>query len=161
MESTVITDENFDSGAEKLFIPALAPLYALAAPLSYAFIRVTMGLMFLPSGIDKMFLGGNARIAAGNLTMLGLPNVVAWSWAVAATEFFGAILIILGLFTRFAAFSLVVLLTVITFGVQMKSGFLWSPRGFEVGLLMMLILIAVCFGGGGRFSLDRRIGREF
>ena len=157
----MIIDENPDAGAEKLFIPALAPVYAMMAPLSYAFIRVIIGLMFLPSGIDKMFLGGNARIAAGNLTALGLSNVVAWSWAVAATEFFGAILIILGLFTRFAAFSLVVLLFVITFGIQMKSGFLWSPRGFEVGLLMMLISIAICFGGGGRFSLDRRIGREF
>lgn len=157
----MIIDENTDAGAERLFIPALAPLYAMMAPLSYAFIRVIIGLMFLPSGIDKMFLGGNARIAAGNLTALGLSNVVAWSWAVAATEFFGAILIILGLFTRFAAFSLVVLLFVITFGIQMKSGFLWSPRGFEVGLLLMLISIAICFGGGGRFSLDRRIGREF
>jgi len=157
----MIIDENADAGAERLFIPALAPLYAMMAPLSYAFIRVIIGLMFLPSGIDKMFLGGNARIAAGNLTALGLSNVVAWSWAVAATEFFGAILIILGLFTRFAAFSLVVLLFVITFGIQMKSGFLWSPRGFEVGLLLMLISIAICFGGGGRFSLDRRIGREF
>jgi putative oxidoreductase len=157
----MIIDENADAGAEKLFIPALAPVYAMMAPLSYAFIRVIIGLMFLPSGIDKMFLGGNARIAAGNLTALGLSNVVAWSWAVAATEFFGAILIILGLFTRFAAFSLVVLLFVITFGIQMKSGFLWSPRGFEVGLLLMLISIAICFGGGGRFSLDRRIGREF
>jgi putative oxidoreductase len=157
----MIIDETPDAGAERLLIPALAPLYALAAPLSYALIRVTIGLMFLPSGIDKMFLGGNARIAAGNLTALGLSNVVAWSWAVAATEFFGAILIILGLFTRFAAFSLVVLLFVITFGIQMKSGFLWSPRGFEVGLLLMLISIAICFGGGGRFSLDRRFGREF
>ena len=157
----MIIDENADAGAERLFIPALAPVYAMMAPLSYAFIRVIIGLMFLPSGIDKMFLGGNARIAAGNLTALGLSNVVAWSWAVAATEFFGAILIILGLFTRFAAFSLVVLLFVITFGIQMKSGFLWSPRGFEVGLLLMLISIAICFGGGGRFSLDRRIGREF
>ncbi len=157
----MIVDETPDAGAQKLFIPALAPLYALVSPLSYALIRITMGLMFLPSGIDKMFLGGNERIAAGNLTALGLSNVAAWSWAVAATEFFGAVLLILGLFTRFGAFSLVVLLSVITFGIQMKSGFLWSPRGFEVGLLMMLILIAVCFGGGGRFSLDRRIGREF
>ena len=157
----MIIDEIPDAGAQKLFIPALAPLYDLSAPLGYAFIRVTMGLMFLPSGIDKMFLGGNARIAAGNLTALGLSNGLVWSWAVAATEFFGAIFLILGLFTRFGAFSLVVLLSVITFGIQIKSGFLWSPRGFEVGLLMMLILIAVCFGGGGRFSLDRRIGREF
>ncbi len=154
-------DETPDAGAAKLFIPALAPVYDLLAPLGYAFIRVVMGLMFLPSGVDKLFLGGNERIAVGNLTALGLPNVAFWSWAVACTEFFGAVLIILGLFTRFAAVSLVCLLTVITFGIQIKSGFLWSPRGFEVGLLMLLMFVAICFGGGGRFSLDRKIGREF
>ena len=154
-------DETREGDASRLFIPALAPVYALAAPLGYAFIRVVMGLMFLPSGIDKMFLGGNERIAAGNLTALGLADTIAWSWAVAGTEFFGAVLIILGLFTRFAAFSLVCLLSVITFGIQIKSGFLWAPRGFEVGLLMMLVFIAICFGGGGRYSLDRVIGREF
>ena len=59
------------------------------------------------------------------------------------------------------AFSLVVLLSLITLGIQIKSSFLWSPRGFEVGLLMTLLCSAICFGGGGRFSLDHRIGREF
>lgn len=154
-------DETREGGASRLFIPQLAPVYALAAPLGYAFMRVVMGLMFLPSGIDKMFLGGNERIAAGNLKALGLADAIAWSWAVAGTEFFGAVLIILGLFTRFAAFALVCMLSVITFGIQIKSGFLWAPRGFEVGLVMMLMFIAICFGGGGRYSLDRVIGREF
>ena len=154
-------DETREGGASRLFIPQLAPVYALAAPLGYAFMRVVMGLMFLPSGIDKMFLGGNERIAAGNLKALGLADAIAWSWAVAGTEFFGAVLIILGLFTRFAAFALVCMLSVITFGIQIKSGFLWAPRGCEVGLVMMLMFIAICFGGGGRYSLDRVIGREF
>jgi hypothetical protein len=53
------------------------------------------------------------------------------------------------------------LLSVITFDIQIKSGFLWAPRGFEVGLMMMLMFIAICFGGGGRYSVDRVIGREF
>ena len=53
------------------------------------------------------------------------------------------------------------LLSVMNFGIQIKSGFLWAPRGFEVGLEMMLMFIAICFGGGGRYSLDRVIGREF
>ena len=81
-------DETPDAGAAKLLVPALAPVYNLLAPLGYAFIRVVMGLMFLPSGIDKVFLGGNERIAGGNLTALGLPNVAFWSWAVACTEIF-------------------------------------------------------------------------
>ena len=161
MQGDTMIDETNDIDADRLMVPALAPVYSMLAPLSYAFIRVVMGLMFLPSGIDKMFHGGNARIAEGNLKMLGLAYPYAWSWVVASVELFGAIFIILGLFTRGAAFAIVVMLTVITFGIQAKAGYLWASRGFEVGLLMQLLFIAICFGGGGRFSLDRKIGREF
>ena len=117
--------------------------------------------MFLPSGVDKMFLGGQARIAAGNIAALGLEPRMAWAWTVAGVEFFGAILMILGLFTRPVAFTLAVQLAVITFGLQIRSGYLWTNRGFELGLLMMLVCLAICFGGGGRWSLDRKIGKEF
>ena len=161
MQGETMIDETADIDANKLFIPALAPLYRALAPYSYAFIRILMGLVFLPSGIDKMFMGGHARIAEGNIKMLGLAYPYAWAWAVAAVEIFGAILLILGLFTRGAAFAVVVMLTVITFGVQARAGYLWASRGFEVGLLLELMVVAICFGGGGRFSLDRKIGREF
>ena len=161
MQGGTMIDETDNIDANRLFIPVLAPLYAALAPFSYAFIRILLGLVFLPSGIDKMFLGGNARIAEGNLKMLGLSYPYAWSWAVASVEFLGAILIILGLFTRGAAFAMVVMLTVITFGIQARAGYLFASRGFEVGLILELLFIAICFGGGGRFSLDRKIGREF
>ena len=142
-------------------IPGLASFYNLGAPLAYAFTRVVMGLLFLPSGIDKMFLGGHARIAEGNIAALGLEPRYAWAWTVAGVELFGAILMIVGLFTRPAAFAIAAQLAVITFGIQIKSGYFWSGRGFEVGLLMMLVFLAFCFGGGGRWSADRAIGREF
>ena len=48
---------------KRLYFPALSGFYNLGAPLSYAFIRVLVALVFLPSGIDKMFHGGHARIA--------------------------------------------------------------------------------------------------
>ncbi len=154
-------DDAGDIDATRLIVPGLAGLYRLGAPFAYAFTRVTIGLMFLPSGVDKMFLGGQARIAAGNIAALGLEPRMAWAWTVAGVEFFGAILMILGLFTRPVAFTLAVQLAVITFGLQIRSGYLWTNRGFELGLLMMLVCLAICFGGGGRWSLDRKIGKEF
>ena len=147
--------------ANRLIIPGLAGLYNLGAPVAYAFTRVVMGLMFLPSGIDKMFLGGHARVAEGNIAALGLEPRYAWAWTVAGVEFFGALLIIVGLFTRPVAFAIAVQLAVITFGIQIKAGYFWNVRGFDVGLLMMLVFLAFCFGGGGRWSADRAIGREF
>ena len=154
-------DDTDDIDAKRLLLPGLAGFYRLTAPLSYAFIRVVAGLIFLPSGIDKMFYGGYARIAEGNIAALGLTPRYGWAWAVAGLEFFGAIFVILGLFTRPVAFALAIQLAVITFGIQITYGYFWSSRGFEVGLLLMLVYLSFCFGGGGRYSLDRAVGREF
>jgi putative oxidoreductase len=155
LEESSAVDEN------RLMIPTLAGLYRHLAPLSYAFMRVVVALMFLPVGIDKMFYGGTPRIAAGNITALGLTPPLVWGWAVTITEFFGAIMLALGLFTRPVAFALTVELTVIAFGIMSLKGFFWTTGGMEVALLMELATIGFIFGGGGRYSLDRLIGREF
>lgn len=129
--------------------------------LAYAFIRVVVALIFLPGGIDKLFEGGAARTAAGNITRLGLPFPYAWGWTVGGLEFFGAILLGLGLFTRPAAVALTVELLVISFGIMIKRGIFWTTGGIEVSLLMAMTTIGFIFGGGGRYSLDRILGREF
>jgi putative oxidoreductase len=145
----------------RLMVPALAGCYRTLAPLSYAFIRIAVALMFFSGGVDKIFHGGTARIAAGNITALGLTPPLAWAWAVTILEFFGAILLALGLFTRPVAFALTVELTVIAFGIMSARGFFWTTGGMEVALLMEFATIGFVFGGGGRYSLDRLIGREF
>ena len=71
------------------------------------------------------------------------------------------ILLAIGLWTRLAAFALAVLLATITFRVRWDAGDFWKATGFEVTLLLALVCLAYLFGGGGRYSLDRRIGREF
>ena len=146
---------------DRLLVPALAGIYSRLAPFSYAFIRLVIAWMFLIAGIDKVFHGGAARIAAGNITSLGLTPPDAWAWTVALLELFGAILLGLGLFTRPVAFALAVELTVIAFGIMALRGFFWTTGGMEVALLMEAATIGFVFGGGGRYSLDRLWGREF
>jgi putative oxidoreductase len=86
---------------------------------------------------------------------------MAWAWVVTGLEFFGAILLGLGLFTRPVAVALTVELTVIAFGIMALRGFFWTVGGMEVALLMGIACIGFILGGGGRYSLDRMIGREF
>ena len=145
----------------RLIFPGLAGLYERVAPLGYALVRVATGLLIVPGGFEKLFLGGAQRIAAGNVMKVGVEPAIVWAWAVGATEFFGAILLAIGLWTRPAAFSLVVLLATITFRVRWDAGYFWKATGWEVTLLLTLVCLAYLFGGGGRWSLDRRIGREF
>ena len=154
-------DETNNIDERRLIIPGLAGLYRHVAPLGYAFIRVLVGLVFLANGIDKVFYGGAARIAAGNITNLGFPAPYAWAWLVAVIEFFGAFMLIFGLFTRPLAFAMTIMLAVISFGIMIHRGMFWTTGGIEVALLLGLVTLAFTIGGSGRYSLDRVIGREF
>jgi putative oxidoreductase len=157
----ITIDEAGTIDKSRLIIPGLAGLYQRVAPLSYAFLRIMFALIFLPAGIDKMFWGGATRIAVGNVAKLSLKPELAWAWTVAGLEFFGAILLALGLFTRPLAFAFAVELVVIAFGIMSARGFFYISGGMEVALLLEALAIAFVFSGGGRYSLDRLIGREF
>jgi putative oxidoreductase len=156
-----VTDDTADIDKRRLIIPALAGFYRRVAPLSYPLMRILVGLTLLPPGIDKLFYGGAGRIAAGNLLRIGVQPPMAWAWTVASLEFFGGILLVLGLFTRPVAFALAIEMTVITTGILVPRGWLWNAGGTEIGLLLALVLAGLVLGGSGRYSLDRAIGREF
>ncbi|HTI88624.1 MAG TPA: DoxX family protein [Alphaproteobacteria bacterium] len=128
---------------------------------TYAYIRILLGLLFLPIGIDKLFMGGAGRIAAGNILRVGVEPPLVWAWFVGCVEFSAAILLILGLFTRLAAFALAIELTTIIWFIVSPRGWVWTVNGVEVALLVLLVAIGIVFGGSGRYSLDRKIGREF
>jgi putative oxidoreductase len=154
-------DETNNIDERRLIIPGLAGLYRAVAPFGYAMIRVLMALVLFANGIDKIFYGGAGRIATGNITSLGFPLPHAWAWAVACIEFFGAIMLALGLFTRPLAVAMTIMLAVISFGIMIKRGMFWTTGGIEVALLLGLVTLAFVIGGSGRYSLDRVFGREF
>jgi putative oxidoreductase len=154
-------DETSSIDERRLIVPGLAGLYASIGPFAYAFVRVVTGLIMLPGGIDKLFYGGAERIATGSITAMGFPLPYAWAWAVALIESVGAILLALGLFTRPVAFAMTVQLVVIAVGILSKRGVFWTQGGIEVAVLLALVTFAFVLGGGGRYSLDRAIGREF
>ena len=157
----MLRDETANIDSSRLFIPGLERFYAKLAPLAYAFVRIYFGAMVAWPGFEKVFLGGVERIAKGNVLKTGLEPPMFWAWAAGLTELIGGVLLVLGLFTRPAAFALTIVLAVITFKVQWAAGFFWQNRGYEVALLWTLVNLAFVFGGGGRYSLDHKIGKEF
>ena len=95
-----------------------------------------------------------------------LPTDLNWTLATWGELIF-SILILLGLFTRFAAFSLLVITVVATAAVhwpaewnslaELWNGYVISPKGagnFKLPLLFVLILLPLIFHGGGKISLD-------
>jgi putative oxidoreductase len=130
-------------------------------PLAYVFARVYYAALILPSGYEKVFQDGAARIAAGNVLKTGLQPPLFWAWAVAYLEFYGMILLALGLLTRPIAFAFAIEMAFIVVAIQLPNGYFWTSRGAEFAIMLFVVCLAFLFGGGGRYSVDRRLGREF
>ena len=161
-----------DTAQPRPYIPALAKIYAPLAPYALPMIRIFTGLAIAYHGYPKLFSGGASGLA-GLMTRLGLEPALGWAYLVGITEFFGGIMLAIGLLTRFVAAALVIEFAVIVFVLKWANGFLasapravqpgfagWIPGGFEFDLTWGLICLAFVFLGGGRLSVDRAIGRE-
>lgn len=83
-----------------------------------------------------------------------------------------AAMLLLGLFTRFAAFSLIIITVVATTAVhwpaqwdglaELWRGYVITSEGsgnFKLPLLFVIMLIPLVFGGGGKISLDHALCR--
>jgi putative oxidoreductase len=142
-------------------MPGLDGLYRTLSPYSYAFMRLSAGLVLMPHGIAKLFFGGAAATAHGALGSFGPTWSLAIAYGVGTVELFGGLFLAIGLFTRLAALSIVTQMTVIIFFFLWPNGYFWTKQGFEYALLWDLLAVAIFFRGGGRYSIDRFLPREF
>ena len=147
----------------KPILPALQPLTASLAPLSEPLIRITTGLLLVPHGAQKLFgaFGGYGLEATSQFfeTKLGLP--ASFALLAGLIEVFGGLFLALGLLTRPVAALVAGMMAVATFGVHWGAGFFWTSGGFEYPLFWGLIALAFVLRGGGRYSIDALLGREF
>lgn len=146
-------------------IPALSPLYDALSPYVYPLIRVTAGALLMPHGAQKLFgvFGGSGLSGTAQHfeQAFGLQPGLLFALLAGGTEFFGGLLLVLGLLTRPAAGAVICLMAYAVFAVHLPNGFFWPNGGYEYPLMWGLIAIAILVRGGGRLSLDRAIGREF
>ena len=168
--STITSDSRVVSAGEpKPIIPPLASFYSHTRDLSWLVVRLTAGGMLLVHGImkvmpmaEKGFAATIEAFAAGSMARRGIEPAVLFAYTVFAIETIGALLIVLGLFTRLAAAAAAIEFAVITFVAHWANGFGFSsPRGgWEYPLFWGLILFAIALRGGGPYSLDRKLGWE-
>ncbi|PSJ59098.1 DoxX family protein [Kumtagia ephedrae] len=140
----------------RLIIPALGRLYGSLHDGAETLLRVVAGLALVTHGVPKIV---NPFGAAGMVESLGFYPGVFWSPLLAAAEFFGGILIALGLLTRPAsvAATIVLLVTVYVHWIVRAEGY----SGAEKSILWAAIFIFFAIRGGNRHSVDARLGREF
>lgn len=142
------------------------------------FLRLILAWEFFESGITKL-RGDNwfADIPWADWQM-GFPWPFSrlpadFNWLLATWgELVFSLLLLAGLFTRFAAFSLIIITVVATAAVHWPAewdslGGLWQgyvitadgEGNFKLPLLFVVMLLPLVFGGGGKLSLDNLLCR--
>jgi len=142
----------------------MAPVYKKTSPFADTIVRFMTGAILMPHGAQKLFglFGGYGLEATGQFFQqnMGFSNGYLVALASGSIEFFGGLFLALGLFTRLSSAAIAILLLVaLTF--HTANGFFWTSGGYEYPLLWAIIAFSYMLKGGGAYSLDRVIGKEF
>jgi putative oxidoreductase len=134
-------------------IPGLA-WYWPFEPFAYAFIRFCTGAILLSHGVGHVFYGGSGA-------ELGYLQALSPA-ALGTFEFAAGALLAIGLVTRPIAVLLAVEWLCIAFAVPVPPGRSWIMLGATPHYPAMVAAMCLAFGlgGGGRYSLDRFVGKE-
>lgn len=123
-----------------------------------ALLRIVTGLVFFAHGYQKVFVQGVSSFA-GFLGQIGMPAPNLLAPLVAAVELLGGLALILGLFTRWAALPLAIVMLVAAVAVHFKQGF-FLPNGYEYTLVLLAANISLFLAGAGELALDNLWSKE-
>ncbi len=122
-------------------------------------IRIMVGIVFLSEGIQKFLFP--ALRGAGRFESIGLPNPEFLGYLVGSFEVICGLLILLGLFTRYAAVPLITIMIVAisTTKIQigLNDGFWPMMHAARTDFSMLLGSIFLLISGGGHWSFDRHL----
>ena len=117
-------------------------------------VRITVGVVFMGTGWTKLH---NLPAITKNFTALGIPAPEILTPFVSGVEFFGGILLLVGLLTRFAAVPLMVVMVVAIVSAKLGDiDGIETLLGFEeVSYFVMFAWLAIA--GPGPVSIDHFI----
>jgi putative oxidoreductase len=118
-------------------------------PLALLVMRLILGVIFVVHGYHKVFGGLHHHVQF--VQSLGLPGWTAYLSAFA--EFFGGLFVLIGLFTRAAAFAICVDMAVAIAKIHVHNG-LTGNGGMEFPLALAALSFALIFFGSGPIALD-------
>jgi putative oxidoreductase len=118
-------------------------------PLALVAMRLALGAVMVTHGYHKIFGGLHHHVEL--VSSLGLPGWTAYVSALA--EFFGGLLVLVGFFTRCAAFAICIDLSVAIWKVNLHNG-LTGNNGLEFPLGLATLAFALIFFGAGPIAID-------
>lgn len=125
------------------------------------FTRLALGIVMVVHGAGKLFGIGPSAMPITEFTRfiatLGFPAASLFAWLVALIEFGGGILVLLGLFTRYAALGIALDMFVATALVHFKNGFPHTSGGYEYTLVLFLVALSLVVSGAGKLSVTQAL----
>ena len=132
-------------------------------------LRVTLGVIFLLHGHLALNILG-AEAVAGYTTRMGYPAVLGpvLAWYLIVVHAIGGLLLIVGLWTRWAALAQLPIMASAFFLHHLRQGFFLTgivvdpaediaiAGGYEYTLLILAAIVTLVLAGGGALGVDRR-----
>ncbi len=120
-------------------------------------LRFALGVIFFAHGSQKLlgWFGGSGFDATLQFfqQQLGIPPALA---AISIfVEFFGGLLVLLGLFTRVSAALIAINMAVAMVTVHLSKGFFIAGGGFEYVFALLFMSLYLAINGAGELSVDR------
>ncbi len=126
-------------------------------------LRLIAGLIFTAHGAQKLFawFGGYGLEGTGQwMESIGLAPGYLMALMAGSAEFVGGLLLITGFLTRPTSFILAITMIVAIFTVHIDNGLFMSNNGYEFGLSLLAITVALFIQGGGKHSVDEKLFRS-
>lgn len=120
---------------------------------THGLLRIMSAFLFMPHGAQKLFgfLANPERPQPELFSQLGLAGVL---------EFFGGLLLLVGLFTRPVAFLLSGMMAVGYFQFHAVKGFWPLQNKGELAVLYCFVFLFFAAAGGGAWSIDALLRRD-
>ena len=121
-------------------------------------LRIGAGVIFTAHGAQKLFgwFGGyGLEGTAGWMTSIGLEPGFLMAALAGGAEFFGGLLLIIGLLVRPTALVLAATMIVAIAAVHIGHGLFMANNGYEFGLALLAVSVALLLRGAGSLSVDR------
>ncbi|WP_335908952.1 DoxX family protein [Shewanella indica] len=130
------------------------------APLA---LRLPIGITFMAHGAQKLFgwFGGYGLEGTGQwMTSIGLTPGYLMALMAGSSEFFGGLLLIIGLPIRptSAVLAFTMLMAIVT--VHLDNGLFMSNNGYEFGLALLAATVSLAISGAGKLSVDNMIASK-
>jgi putative oxidoreductase len=158
--STSINALKIEESSDTSVIQRMLNTEATLAPLA---LRVPAGIIFAAHGAQKLFgaFGGYGLEGTGQFfETIGLTPGYLMALLAGGAEFFGGLALILGLLVRPSAAVLAFTMLIAIVTVHWDKGLFIANNGYEFGLALLAISVALVFSGAGSFSVDQTLSRS-